>query len=112
MRTGNKKDNIPKGVYCYKLISFDFSQGRISSKIEPCPYWELREDKPYQENGYCHYLKAGDWEENGTMFLFDQVKECGVNLREDVDENWFKKLIQRIKDEWQNFKDFFGKIFL
>jgi len=27
----------------------------------------------------------GDWEENGTMLLFDQVKECGINNEDDYE---------------------------
>lgn len=61
---------IPKGYYCYD------DKGK-------CPYWELREDKPKEENGYCKYLQAGDWERNGTSLLFDQCKECSINKYTD-----------------------------
>ena len=66
------EDQIPKGIYCY-------------DKHGLCPWFDAREDKPEQECGYCHYLEAGDWEENGTFLLWDQVKECGLN---DDDEEW------------------------
>ena len=68
---------IPYGPYCYTIEDV-VTKPDMSIKIKSCPYWELREDKPHQKNGYCQYLEAGDWEEDGTSFLFDQVKECGI----------------------------------
>lgn len=53
------KKYIPDGSYCYN-----------------CPFLDKDETKPIQRNGYCHYLKRGDWENFGL--LWDQVKECGV----------------------------------
>jgi len=71
-----KKDNleihIPKGMYCY-------------DDEKMCPFWSMNPEFPHQENGYCHYLKEGDWEEEGTRFLFDQVKECGINEELEFD---------------------------
>ena len=92
---------IPHGPYCYSE-----SRGRGR-----CPYWELREDKPSQMNGYCHFLEKGDWElhqdsefttHNPTTkeliivkgrdvpfpvsLLWDQVKECGINDEFDEEE--------------------------
>lgn len=76
--------SIPKGMYCY-------------DKNGTCPFFELRNDKPRQMNGYCHYMKLGDWEvdppkdlpENFPLpaisLLWDMVKECGINLDEDDD---------------------------
>jgi len=61
---------IPKGYYCYD------DKGK-------CPYWELRSDKPKEENGYCKYLQIGDWEEDGMSLLFDQCKECNINTYTD-----------------------------
>lgn len=69
---------IPEGDYCYTLLAI-VRNGR-GMKIKTCPYWELMLDKPEQDNGYCHYLKYGDWEHNGLGLLWDQVKECGVNI--------------------------------
>lgn len=74
-----KEDVIPKGIYCY-TTKYGFN-GRGT----PCPFWELREDKPHQENGYCHYMQIGDWMDKGPWLLWDQVKECGVN--EDYEES-------------------------
>lgn len=71
------EDIIPKGYYCY-------------DENGVCPYWSIRKDKPHQRNGYCSYLKRGDWEFSHTdlpkdhpvqtamSLIWDQVKECGV----------------------------------
>jgi len=69
------KDVIPNGQYCYH------KPGRRDS----CPFWELRNDKPERENGYCSFLRRGDWEvKNETSLLWDQVKECEINMDEEV----------------------------
>lgn len=55
-----------------------------------CPYWSIREDKPSQRNGYCEYLKQGDWEvgeHSWDSLLWDQCKECGISLREITEED-------------------------
>lgn len=65
-------DLIPKGIYCYDDKGV-------------CPYWDLIEEKPDQENGFCNYLNLGDGDE-GILLLWDQVKECGIN-DEISDEN-------------------------
>ena len=73
------KSLIPKGDYCYTWIEVPSVKNGFRGKVKCCPYWESRDDKPEQSNGYCKYLKLGDWMENGTSLLFDQVKECGEN---------------------------------
>lgn len=66
---------IPSGVYCYGLTIKDL-----------CPFQDFHREYDDQMNGYCHYLKQGDWMtiEGWTLMLWDQVKECGIN--DDVDE--------------------------
>lgn len=83
---------IPKGVYCY-------------DKNGICPHWSIDPSQPKQRNGYCSFLKRGDWEvtapttEDNAIFLghlpdstlsllWDQCKECGIdmNLEEMFDE--------------------------
>ena len=59
------KTLIPKGNYCY---------GKTK-----CPFWDVIEEFPDQDNGYCHYLKSGDMQGKGIGLLWDQCKECGVN---------------------------------
>jgi hypothetical protein len=61
----NPEEYIPAGVYCY------------DEKL--CPFWDRHSEFDPQMNGYCHLLGKGDWMENGTMLLWDQVKECGIN---------------------------------
>jgi len=65
---------IPQGNYCY------------GAKCK-CPFWDVLEEFPHQDNGYCHYLKSGDFQHSGLGLLWDQCKECGVNeYRSDYDE--------------------------
>ena len=64
--------NIPHGDYCYTIISEN------PFKTKACPHWNMRTDKPNQENGYCSFLKKGDWD-SGFSLLWDQGKECDVN---------------------------------
>lgn len=76
-----KKIRIPKGEYCYSIntIVKDNCKNVPSIKINICPFWNIDKEQPYQMNGYCNFLKQGDWEEDGTLLLWDQVKECGIN---------------------------------
>lgn len=57
---------IPNGCYCY-------------DNNGTCPFWDKIKDRPHQESGYCHWLQVGDFDINGTMLLWDQCKECGLN---------------------------------
>jgi hypothetical protein len=71
----NPEQYIPPGIYCY--------DGDVR-----CPYWDSNDNQPDQYNGYCHYMKTGDWidlKKGGTMLLWDQVKECGINDDEEID---------------------------
>jgi len=65
---------IPDGAYCYKIRSVDKNTGRIS--IDPCPYHYIVDDQEGQDNGYCQYMKHGDWMGDGFSLLWDMVKEC------------------------------------
>jgi len=59
---------IPKGFYCYGY------NGVL------CPYWQINKNKPHQLNGYCKYLKVGDWMDDYRVGeLWDQIKICGIN---------------------------------
>lgn len=64
---------IPKGGYCY-------------DENGTCPFWETFPEMGKQSCGYCSYLQKGDWMTGGTMLLWDQCKECGINDSEDLDE--------------------------
>ena len=61
---------IPRGCYCYEY--------KDNGERYVCPFWSMDLTKEYQENGYCKYLKRGDWEDYGGL-IWDQVKECDVN---------------------------------
>lgn len=74
---------IPYGQYCYEWINFDAIDDE-NSKVRLCPYWSQIEDKPLQENGYCSYLGRGD-EIGHLSLLWDQVKECGINMEESYE---------------------------
>ena len=77
----NPEQYIPYGFYCYTVIDTDNETGKI--KIEKCPFWDCNDTKPIQEDGYCHYLKLGDWECNNCIsLLWDMCKECNINKEE------------------------------
>ena len=46
----------------------------------------MRPDKEYQDNGYCHFLEQGDWEDIGVGLLWDQCKCCQINVDLDNDQ--------------------------
>jgi len=71
---------IPKGCYCYTRLEYN--------KIKVCPYWSwsINPSKNIQNNGHCSYLDEGDWESPGRSLLWDQVKECGINMELDEDD--------------------------
>lgn len=69
---------IPEGNYCYGIKTLE--DGFV---VRPtCPFWDKLLDFPKQNNGYCHYLKQGDFQ-GGLGLLWDQCKCCGVNEYKD-----------------------------
>lgn len=86
---GDDMDAIPPGGYC------DFShtrqpleptpEGLPRSSVVPCPFWARNPDAPDQAFGYCAKLASGDWMVEGTMLLWDGVKECGLNDPDPAD---------------------------
>jgi hypothetical protein len=77
---------IPAGIYCYqRLIPYRTESGEIRLRTEGlCPYWSLRGEY----DGHCAFLNVGDNDENGTLLLWDQVKECGVNDEFFDEDDW------------------------
>jgi hypothetical protein len=84
---------IPKGIYCYDEKGI-------------CPYWSINSDLPKQENGVCSFLNDNDYSRNEQIgrieckdsngfvsffephevpmsLLFDQIKECDVNMDDE-----------------------------
>ena len=79
---------IPWGMYCCRIVSHELQEdGTPLLKTQLCPYWALNPDHDEQNNGYCSFLKEGDWQSDGLSLLWDQCKECGVNPDEDDDED-------------------------
>ncbi len=35
--------------------------------MEPCPYWDIKEELPKHQNGYCSYLNKSDKELNDKI---------------------------------------------
>ena len=70
MTTHGNIDKIPKNTdYCYEIITVDMSTGRIKTRV--CPYWS--------EQG-CSFLGL---DTKDSVLLWDQVKECNVNLPDE-----------------------------
>jgi hypothetical protein len=86
-RMAHAAEVVPHGMYCYvptgPMAERVMPDGttRISMPTKTCPFWARNGMKREQEDGYCRLIKKGDWMPNphGTMLLWDQVKECGVN---------------------------------
>lgn len=76
---------IPEGDYCYTPLGFEPGEDGQPPrmKIKLCPYWALRG----QQDGFCAKLGCGDYDEDGTLLLFDQTKECDFNRRSEEEED-------------------------
>jgi hypothetical protein len=72
---------IPKNTpYCYTYNGTEiFENGTVKIKTTPCHFFDWDDDQPEQSCGYCHFILQGDWMLGGTMLLWDQCKECGIN---------------------------------
>jgi hypothetical protein len=72
-------DIIPHGLYCYSLL------GEVSEHNTPkqrtCPYWSLKSPGV----GECK-LVGDDDDDNGYGLLWDQVKDCRINISFDEEE--------------------------
>lgn len=81
------KKNIPSGPYCYD------ENGK-------CPYWLKVPKHGSQNDGYCKYLKIGDWEVHDRLsLLWDAVKECGIN-----DDDWKEEIQAKANQRKQENK--------
>lgn len=64
-------NQIPSGLYCYRLISVKIAKTDFKMKIENCPF----------------YIHINGMEGKCSMLgceITDQVKDCGIN--EDLDK--------------------------
>jgi hypothetical protein len=79
---------VPAGPYCYfeMLRVGKDANGAPIMRTVYCPFWAANPDAPEQAYGYCAKLGTGDWVEGGTILLWDQCKECGVNDDADDDQ--------------------------
>lgn len=76
MKKRTMKKYIPKNtLYCYNI---KYINGKRT--IIPCKHWSINPSKSKQLNGYCKYLKSGDWYKKGTFLIWDQCKECNVSV--------------------------------
>lgn len=76
MKKRSMKKWIPKNqCYCYNIIEKG-KDGKL--KTETCKWHRFSKKHDEQENGYCLYLNKGDWQENGTLLLWDRCKECRI----------------------------------
>ena len=78
------KKKIPKGLYCYQLVSFD--RNTCKSKIKPCVFYtsikckekpihlqnEIDLEFPEEYIGWCKLIKYE---------IDDQCKSCGIRRK-------------------------------
>ena len=93
---------IPEGEYCY-------------NQSGNCPFSDIDTDQEDQLDGYCHFLKEGDWGDDGYGLLWDQCKACGIGNTEsqmfksfalslDISEEMFYNWLKRPIDILRNLK--------
>lgn len=75
-------EKIPKGYYCYSGCLY------CPEGIQICPFYDKSSIANffygYQSNGYCHYLKKGDYTTKESSFLlWDMCKECSLNYEDE-----------------------------
>lgn len=79
---------IPKGDYCYAITGWHDDPVAPRPVCKSCPFHTYRKGKGEQNDGYCRYLKHGDWMvKRGIGLLWDGVKECGINDEFEMPED-------------------------
>lgn len=74
---------IPRGEHCYRpLPEAEQPADGLHQHLCACPFWWRDPAHEPQANGYCRYLRQGDWEAQGISLLWDMVKECGIKTEE------------------------------
>jgi len=72
---------IPSGMYCYSKYKIIPSDGPFGSKmklLDLCPYWKRTET-----GAFCHFLGQESERQDPFNLIWDQCKECGVNMDEE-----------------------------
>ena len=98
---------IPKGYYCYSNLTVGYKPadeihvklseifGEPTSSVMPvfhttnCPYWGSDPNQESQNSGFCTFLNTRDWDDSSGGLLWDQVKDCGINV--DYEDNFGNK---------------------
>lgn len=92
---GKDESVIPKGRFCYSFTGkmkkqFLYTWGQEIEYPETirCPYWHHHPPGMPDETAYCEYLDSiGEWDIEGCYpLLWDQCKECGVNMPEEEED--------------------------
>lgn len=105
------KDIIPSGPYCYTWLEYPSKENNFRGKVKHCPYYK-HEDTCGVTTYYCEYLNIRDMGNCTTeeyhkilkdkfnndknkmwkyftcdpgLLLFDDVKECSINLSDEVE---------------------------
>jgi len=100
-RQGGKKmdvSGIPMGEYCYEALGVKVrDDGAPVMKVRLCPHWQRTSDGLVRcdftgaegvSPEHARYVKdleasrAG--RKTGSLVLWDQVKECGINVSRNV----------------------------
>jgi hypothetical protein len=85
---------IPYGYECYtftgktkKQFLYTFGQEIEFPETKRCPYWHAHPPNIPDGDAYCEYLDSiGEYDpEDCYAMLWDQLKECGVNVPSDED---------------------------
>ena len=97
---------IPKGLYCYTPVRTPEAEADWKNhgifRTKCCPFWERYNEEIHGElpaeyaphkkeflGAKCTYLNVSDWDPEGSLLLWDQIKYCGINDDwDDVDEGF------------------------
>ena len=76
MKSCSEKDTsvIPRGAYCYELVTGDFMGLGIVVR-KSCPYSRTLRGHFLEHSGYCDYLDQ--------CVPWGETKECGINIEDE-----------------------------
>jgi hypothetical protein len=67
----SKIQDIPEGMYCYKVIGKMDENGNLP--IKRCPFW-----KPTNKGAKCKVLDSNSKRYDPFNLIWDQCKECSI----------------------------------